>query len=79
MLKLLFLLFTIPASYGNAPIVADGSRVYTSPNGTVSIEILVESTKDSKPGSYMGRGTLRPGTKIPTHIHKDSDLKSILK
>ncbi|MAZ48309.1 MAG: hypothetical protein CME65_07080 [Halobacteriovoraceae bacterium] len=59
--------------FHNQPIITSKAEHYVSPDKKIDVEVLVEPSNKHAPKSSMTRIVLKPGTKIPKHIHKMSD------
>ncbi len=69
---LLFILISCSQIRQKQSVTVKGDK-YTSPDGKVEIELLIEKDKNINSDSYIGRGLLKAGSKVPEHTHRNSD------
>ena len=73
-MKLLWALLLVSCGhFHNQPIVTNKAEHFVSPDKKIDVEVLIEPTNKHDPKSTMTRISLKPGTKIPKHVHQKSD------
>lgn len=73
-MKILWVFFLASCGhFHNQPIVTKKAEHFVSPDKKIDVEVLIEPSNMHSPKSSMTRIVLKPGTKIPKHLHKMSD------
>lgn len=57
----------------NEPQIIKKAEGYTSPNQKIEVELLVQKSETSRPGSSLSRGKLKAGSIVAQHVHAESD------